>query len=119
MRRYVAAFHLNMITSAKIQSTIYDQSARRWTVKFQTPSGLHTVVSKHLVQATGLGSQKPYLPPIADSHLYKGISVHSAEYKSATQLREQGVKVSHFEDLTIFFYMLPESIPNYGISPSS
>ncbi|KAL1629247.1 hypothetical protein SLS56_005470 [Neofusicoccum ribis] len=92
VRRYVAAFNLNIITSAKIQSTVYDQSARRWTVMFQTPAGHRTAVSKHLVQATGIGSQKIYLPPIADDHLYKGISLHSAHYKNAQELKEKGAK---------------------------
>lgn len=36
---------------------------------------------------------------MADSHLYKGISVHSAQYKNATQLREQGVKVSYISSI--------------------
>lgn len=99
VRRYVAAFNLNVITSAKIQSTLYDQAAKRWTIKFQTPAGERTAFSKHLVQATGIGSQKLYLPPMADSHLYKGISIHSAGYKNATQLREQGVKVSYISSI--------------------
>lgn len=93
MRRYVRTFDLNMINSTRIQSTTYDQSAKRWTIEFQTPSGLRTAVSKHLVQATGFGSQKLYLPPMADEGLYKGISIHSAHYKNATELREKGVKV--------------------------
>ncbi|GAB1319243.1 Flavoprotein involved in K+ transport [Madurella fahalii] len=92
VRRYVKTFNLNMINSAQIRSTTYDQSAKRWTVKFQTPSGQHTAVSKHLVQATGFGSQKIYIPPMADEGLYKGISIHSAHYKNATELKEKGVK---------------------------
>lgn len=94
VRRYVAAFNLNIINSAKIRSTQYDQSAKRWIVKFQTPGGECTAVSKHLVQATGLGSQKPYLPPIAGENLYEGISVHSEQYQNAEKLKEQGAKVS-------------------------
>ncbi|KAL1630648.1 hypothetical protein SLS54_000519 [Diplodia seriata] len=93
VRRYVAAFNLNVITSAQIKSTLYDQSSQRWTITFQTPAGQCTAVAKHLVQATGIGSQKPYLPRIADRHLYRGISLHSAQFKSAAKLKEQGVKV--------------------------
>lgn len=94
MRRYVAAFNLNVINSAKIKSTLYDQSSKRWTIKFKTPAGQRTAMAKHLVQATGIASQKPYLPPIADNHLYKGISIHSAHYTNADKLTEQGAKVS-------------------------
>jgi cation diffusion facilitator CzcD-associated flavoprotein CzcO len=90
----VAAFNLDMITSAKVLSTVYDQSAKRWVVKFQTPSGQRTAVAKHLVQATGIGSQKPYLPRMAEEGLYKSINIHSAEYNNPAKLKEKGVKAS-------------------------
>ncbi|KAK4130698.1 FAD/NAD(P)-binding domain-containing protein [Trichocladium antarcticum] len=92
VQRYVAAFHLNLITAATIQSTVHDASAKRWVVKFATPGGQRTAVAKHLVQATGYGVQKPYLPPMADEPLYTGTSVHSAHYKNAVALRETGAK---------------------------
>ncbi|PYH89515.1 FAD/NAD(P)-binding domain-containing protein [Aspergillus ellipticus CBS 707.79] len=92
VRRYVAAFNLNVVTSADIQSTYYDKSAQQWEIHFQTPAGPRTAVSRHLVLATGIGSQKPNLPRIADSHLYHGISIHSAQYENATKLQEQGAK---------------------------
>ncbi|RSL47015.1 hypothetical protein CEP51_015836 [Fusarium floridanum] len=92
VRRFVSAFNLNVITSAQIKSTIYNQSTQRWTVKFQTPAGMRTAVSKHLVQATGIASQKPYIPSVANERLYKGINIHSTAYRSAKNLGEQGVK---------------------------
>ncbi|TQB67870.1 hypothetical protein MPDQ_004495 [Monascus purpureus] len=94
VRRYVAAFNLNIITSAQILSTQYDQLSQRWTVKFQTPAGQRTAVSRHLVQATGLGSQKPYLPPMKDEGLYKGTRVHSAQYRNAKEFTDQGAKTA-------------------------
>lgn len=90
------ALNLNIITSAKIKATSYDQSTKLWTVKFQTPEGERTAISKHLVQATGVSSQKPYTPEIADEHLYKGVSLHSADFKNAILLKEKGVKVRLF-----------------------
>ncbi|UPK90971.1 hypothetical protein LCI18_001906 [Fusarium solani-melongenae] len=92
VRRYVSSFDLNFITSAKIQSTVYDQSAKRWTIKFLTPGGPQTAVSKHLVQATGVRSQKPYLPYIIDEGIYKGISMHSVAFRNGNELKNQGVK---------------------------
>ncbi|KAF7553047.1 hypothetical protein G7Z17_g3903 [Cylindrodendrum hubeiense] len=92
VRRYVAAFNLNIINSAKIQSTTYDQAAKQWVVKFDTPAGRRTAVSKHVVQATGIGSQQLYLPHMDDAEKYKGISVHSAQYTNAKVLAEQGAK---------------------------
>ncbi|CAI7637129.1 unnamed protein product [Penicillium discolor] len=92
VQRYVKAFNLNMITSAQIQWTEYDPSTKRWMVKFQTPAGQRTAISKHVVMATGIGSQKMNIPSIADSHLYKGISIHSEQYKNAEKLKEKGAK---------------------------
>ncbi|KAH7142874.1 hypothetical protein B0J13DRAFT_623463 [Dactylonectria estremocensis] len=92
VRRYITEFNLNIITSAKIQSTTYNLSTKRWSVKLVTPAGQLTTISKHLVQATGIGSQKHYIPPIADHTLYKGISIHSAHYKNPQQLEEQGAE---------------------------
>lgn len=93
VRQYVKEFNLNMITSSQIQSTQYDQAARRWTVKLKTPGGLRTVRSKHLVQATGLASQKPRPPDIAGKEIYKGISLHSNEYKNPeVSLQNKGAK---------------------------
>lgn len=94
VRRYVRTFNLNMITSVKIETTVYDQSAKRWVVKFETPTGRRTAVARHLLQATGIASREPYLPPVADGALYRGISVHSARYKNAVELRNKGVKVN-------------------------
>lgn len=90
----MAAFDLNMVTSAKILSSFYDQSKSRWVVKFQTPDGQRTAVAKHLVQATGFGSQKPYLPPMENEDVYKGVSIHSCHYSSAASLKEKGAKGS-------------------------
>ncbi|KAK7979622.1 hypothetical protein PG989_012079 [Apiospora arundinis] len=92
VRQYVEMFNLNMVTSAKILHTQYDTRAKRWTATIQTPSGQTTVVSKHLVQATGFGSQKPYMPPMRNIDLYKGISIHSNKYKNGKELIDRGVK---------------------------
>lgn len=91
----MGAFDLDVVNSAKIQSTVYDPSSKRWKVALQTPAGLRSVVSKHLVLATGVGSQKPNLPQIKNEGLYKGVSIHSTGYKNAKELKEKGVKVRY------------------------
>lgn len=82
-----------MINSAKLRSTCFDPSRKKWTVKLDTPAGLRTVISKHFVQATGVGSQKPLVPKIADNNVYKGINIHSSEFRNGKDLMEKGVKV--------------------------
>ncbi|KAB5531374.1 hypothetical protein GE09DRAFT_973608 [Coniochaeta sp. 2T2.1] len=90
VRRYVDTFNLNVVTSAEITQTT-QLPDKRWRIEFSTPTETHTVVAKHLVQATGIASQKPYIPPMTDEELYKGVQTHSAQFKSGTQLKNQGV----------------------------
>ncbi|KAI1050951.1 hypothetical protein LB505_013944 [Fusarium chuoi] len=92
LAQYVASFNLNIITSATIQLTVYDRSSAKWTIELQTPTGVITVTAKQLVQATGVSSQKPYVPTIASSEVYKGINIHSSDYKNGRTLVDQGVK---------------------------
>ncbi|KAL5044159.1 hypothetical protein BDW71DRAFT_209566 [Aspergillus fruticulosus] len=92
VRRYVRSFNLNILHSSRIQWTEYDEVEKKWTITFQTPAGQRKVISKHLVLATGIGSQKPNMPHIEEPHLYKGVSIHSAEYRNAKVLRENGVE---------------------------
>ncbi|KAF4500391.1 flavo involved in K+ transport [Fusarium agapanthi] len=92
LAQYVASFNLNVLTSATIQSTVYNKPSVKWTIKLQTPVGAVTVTARQLVQATGVSSQKPYVPTIASAEVYKGINVHSSDYKNARALVEQGVK---------------------------
>ncbi|KNG89349.1 monooxygenase [Aspergillus nomiae NRRL 13137] len=92
VRRYVETFNLNIITSAQILSTRYDLSTKLWEVKVKAPAGQQTAHCKHLVLATGIASQEPYLPKVVDGHLYQGTSLHSAQYKNGKQLTETGAK---------------------------
>ncbi|KAG5795366.1 hypothetical protein H9Q69_005563 [Fusarium xylarioides] len=92
LAQYVASFNLNVITSAAIKSTVYDTPSDQWKIELQTPTGTVTVTAKQLVQATGVSSQKPYVPTIANAEVYKGINIHSSDYKNARALIEQGVK---------------------------
>ena len=82
--RFISAFRLNIITSAHIRSTVYNPSAERWEVTFtigpnsNSPPKVIVVAARHLVQATGVASQKPYSPSLPDANLYRGRSLHSA-----------------------------------------
>ncbi|KAI3399133.1 hypothetical protein diail_7712 [Diaporthe ilicicola] len=91
--RYVEKFDLPMINSARTLSAKFDESHKRWTTDVETPDGKRTVLSKHLVQATGIGSQIPNIPSIADRDLFTGVSIHSANYTSATKdIKDKGLK---------------------------
>ncbi|KAL0766456.1 hypothetical protein CaCOL14_010901 [Colletotrichum acutatum] len=92
VKRYVEIFNLSMLNSAKIISTTYNQAPKLYTVTFLSPTGRRVAVARHIVQATGIGSQKPHMPPMADANLYRGVSVHSTAYRNAKDLKMLGVK---------------------------
>jgi cation diffusion facilitator CzcD-associated flavoprotein CzcO len=96
LRRFVSYFNLNVITSANIQSTGYNVLTKKWRIKVETPVAVVTVIAKHVVQATGIGSQKPHIPIMANAHVYRGITIHSSDYRNGQRLADRGVKVSHF-----------------------
>ncbi|KAK9782254.1 putative FAD/NAD(P)-binding domain-containing protein [Seiridium cardinale] len=91
---YATKFHLNVILCTSIVSTKFDTSQQKWTIKLnvQDGKGTKTIVSRHFVQATGLGSGKPHFPAIQGAHLYHGVNLHSTGYRNARILAEQGVK---------------------------
>lgn len=90
-----------MVNSVKILSTRFDGASKLWTVSFSTPNGEHTVMSKHLVQATGIGSQMPNIPAIANQELFGGVNIHSSRYRNAKEMAQQGVKVRYYTSPTI------------------
>ncbi|KAK1981195.1 hypothetical protein LZ30DRAFT_593199 [Colletotrichum cereale] len=90
VKRYVETFNLNIVNSAEIISTTYNQSTKLYTVTCLTPTGRRVATARHIVQATGIGSQKPRMPAMADTKLYKGVSIHSTAYRSAKDLKMLG-----------------------------
>ncbi|THZ42372.1 hypothetical protein D6C88_10236 [Aureobasidium pullulans] len=91
IRRYAQTFRLDIINSVEIVQTTLDKDGR-WNIRFQTPDGMSTAIARHLVQATGIGSQKPYLPPMLKYQAFRGTSIHSSQYRNAKELKDRGVK---------------------------
>ncbi|RGP81289.1 putative flavo involved in k+ transport [Fusarium longipes] len=71
LRRFISSFKLNVITSAHIQSTLYNKPTKRWIMKVRTPTVIFYTSAKHLVQATGIASQKSYVPSMIDAQYTK------------------------------------------------
>ncbi|SCO54174.1 probable flavoprotein involved in K+ transport [Fusarium fujikuroi] len=92
LKLYVEEFQLNIVTESSIQWTAYDSASEKWKIRIRTPRGEMTATARHLVQATGVASQKPYLPLADDAKIYKGFSLHSSTYKNPAQLQEKGIK---------------------------
>ncbi|KAI0513064.1 hypothetical protein F5B22DRAFT_637427 [Xylaria bambusicola] len=91
--QYVKELHLNVLLSTTVQSTIFDQSEKKWTIVLKVADGSRkTVTSKHFIQATGFGCGKPYIPPIPGKDVYKGAVVHSSQYRNPQILAKNGAK---------------------------
>ncbi|OTA99623.1 hypothetical protein M426DRAFT_27372 [Hypoxylon sp. CI-4A] len=94
LRQYAADLHLNVILSTTIYSTSYNTTTKKWTIRLKAASGGQekTVVSKHFVQATGIGSQKPYLPALKYEESFRSTILHSAHFGNAQSVAKKGIK---------------------------
>ncbi|KAI0972390.1 hypothetical protein F4678DRAFT_471911 [Xylaria arbuscula] len=88
------SFNLSVLLPVTVQSTHFDPSEKKWTVKLKhiDESGAKTIVCKHFIQTTGFGSGKPYVPTIPDKNLYRGVAIHSTQYSNAQILARNGIK---------------------------
>ncbi|KAH7096045.1 hypothetical protein FB567DRAFT_624218 [Paraphoma chrysanthemicola] len=94
LRNYVAKIPLNFITSARVQSSVFNTKEKKWTVRFTTTdgSGTKTIVSKHFIQAIGLSGGKPFIPPMTNEAQFRGVSIHSTRFRAAEDLVKRGAK---------------------------
>lgn len=92
MRKYAEAFHLNVLGSSTVEASSFSKATGTWTLKLRTPSGSKIVKAKHVVQSTGTTGSKAYIPDLPGRNLYKGVSIHSAQYMNPKTLK--GAKVS-------------------------
>lgn len=93
MRMYATTFNLNILHSSALEGSSFNTTTRTWTLKVRTPAGLKVVRSKHLVQCTGVGGSKPFMPNLPGAESYQGVNIHSERYKNPQTLTDQGAKV--------------------------
>ncbi|EFX01714.1 flavin-containing monooxygenase [Grosmannia clavigera kw1407] len=93
VKRFVQTIPLNILYQTTVRSTRLDSRTGQWTVILSTAGGkTRTLVAKHLVQATGLGSQVPNKPKIKVEAPFSGADLHSATFKNASELHARGVR---------------------------
>lgn len=85
-----------MLHRTTVRATAYDNESGSWAVQLLCDNVKKTVSCKHLVLATGVGYQGPHMPELPGVERYTGVNVHSAAYKNAKLLAEQGVKVRYY-----------------------
>ncbi|KAI0597726.1 hypothetical protein F4775DRAFT_558367 [Biscogniauxia sp. FL1348] len=92
LETFAQRLQLNVRLSTTVTATKYDEDSQTWQIKLNTPHGTQLVFCKQLVLATGAGCQVPWKPPVDNAEKYKGISLHSVEFKSAKLLKQQGAR---------------------------
>jgi cation diffusion facilitator CzcD-associated flavoprotein CzcO len=97
LHQYARQFSLQIMHLTTIRSTSYDPGSKTWKFVVDTAGRKmpRTIIGKHLVQATGIGSSRPYVPQIENNGIYSGISLHSTEFRNAKVLAGRGVKVKY------------------------
>lgn len=84
---YVEALELNFWTGTELVDGSYDAQRRQWSVTLRRSDGTTRVMHpRHLVFATGVSSIA-YTPDLSGLADFKGVKVHSGEFKDAERWR--------------------------------
>jgi len=76
-------FGINVWLETTLVSGKWDASKRKWSLIADCGGAPKTLEASHIIFATGAGSQRPVKPNFADEQLYKGIQLHSVNYRDA------------------------------------
>ncbi|KAF9461716.1 hypothetical protein BDZ94DRAFT_1263163 [Collybia nuda] len=80
---YSDALELNVWTSTTLTKATQDPDTYKWHVTLIRDGKERTLFVKHIIFATGIGSDVPRFPEIPGKENYGGIVLHSCQHKSA------------------------------------
>ncbi|KAL6708791.1 hypothetical protein ACN47E_002487 [Coniothyrium glycines] len=80
-RKYVKDYALDIRTSTNVDSATWDAAQNMWTVGADHNGSRYTINGRHLIFAVG-ADQVPNFPQYPGRDLFKGVVVHSVDYKS-------------------------------------
>ncbi|PNP57323.1 hypothetical protein FNYG_15229 [Fusarium nygamai] len=93
-RDYVKRYQLDVRTSTTVEQAKWLENSASWMVKISCRGKHSAIEAKHVVFAIGAGGQHPKMPYIPNREAFKGISLHSKEYRNAKQWKgKRGVVV--------------------------
>jgi cation diffusion facilitator CzcD-associated flavoprotein CzcO len=90
---YVEAMELNYWTGNEFEGGVYDDGARRWTVRLRGADGsTREMHPRHVVMATGVSDipNMPDIPALAD---FRGQVIHASQYVEAAPWKGRNVLV--------------------------
>lgn len=81
-------------TESKLESGVWDDAERRWTLKIKRKELQEQVHSRFVIMATGAGGQVPFMPDLPGRDRFQGIVLHSQQYRSSKAWRgKRGIVV--------------------------
>ncbi|KAF7302474.1 hypothetical protein HMN09_00881500 [Mycena chlorophos] len=82
---YVKKLSLPVYPGRECVSAVWDVDVERWKVALRGATGMESVTARTIVFATGSVGRFPSMPDFPGKETFKGTSLHSVDYKSATQ----------------------------------
>jgi len=82
--KWVNDFKIKVWGSTVLEKGTWLPDEDAWELQLTRDGVPASIKAKHIVMATGAGCQVPVVPALKDTELFKGKSIHSAAYTSAT-----------------------------------
>ncbi|KAF5706030.1 dimethylaniline monooxygenase (n-oxide forming) [Fusarium mundagurra] len=85
-KKWAEKYGINIWLSTNVTSGSWDEATRTYTLDIVKEGRPMQLSTRHVVIATGAGSQTPVLPKIsmrAEQEAFKGVLLHSADYSTA------------------------------------
>jgi len=90
---YVESLELNYWTSTEFEGGIYDDKAKRWSVRLRRADGTaRQMQPRHIVLATGV-SGIPSIPTIPTLENFSGTVLHSSQYTDGEAWKDQSALI--------------------------
>jgi thioredoxin reductase len=80
---WVDRYGITVWNSTSLINGVWDASSKLWTLTIHRDNKKATIVSQSVVLATGAGGSKSALPKVPNQNIYKGQTLHSADFQSA------------------------------------
>ncbi|KIW17548.1 hypothetical protein PV08_04742 [Exophiala spinifera] len=84
-KAWAVKYGINIWLSTTVDSGSWDNQTQTYTLNIRRAGVESKVTAKHVVIATGAGSQTPVMPVLPNREKYRGLVLHSADYVSASE----------------------------------
>ncbi|KLO96786.1 Uncharacterized protein LW93_10166 [Fusarium fujikuroi] len=88
-KKWAEKYGINIWLSTNVTSGSWNEDTRTYTLDIVKEGRLIQVSTRHVVIATGAGSQTPVFPNISNKESFKGVLLHSADYSTAQAWAEK------------------------------